>query len=128
MMIQLRFDVKSIRKPTLARTIIETGVLLNIIKAGVEARRGEIIIEVDDKRAEEVMRKFREYGVDTSKIERVVEKDDELCVHCGACLSVCPVEVFTMSEERKVAAEPKKCTRCGVCIDVCPFSALSLPG
>jgi ferredoxin len=127
MMIDLKFGVESIRRPILAETVLETGALLNIIKAWVEARRGEIILDVDDAIAQDVMRRLREHGVEVTEIERVVEKDEEVCIHCGACLSICPVEVFTLDGERRVVAEPKRCTRCGICVGACPVSALSLP-
>ena len=127
MMILLKYDSKSVREPIIARTAIETGALLNIIKASVGARQGEIVIEVEDAKVEEVMKKLRAFGVEAIKIEGRIEKDEERCVHCGACISICPVEVFSVGDDKKVMAEPEKCIRCGVCVTVCPLSALSLP-
>lgn len=127
MMILLKYNSKSVREPIIARTAIETGTLLNIIKASVGARQGEIVIEVEDTKVEEVMEKLRAYGVEAIQIEGRIEKDEERCVHCGACISICPVEVFSVADDRKVVAEPEKCIRCGVCVTVCPLSALSLP-
>jgi len=126
-MILLKYDSRSVREPIIAKTAIETETLLNIIKASVGARQGEIIIEVEDAKADEVMEKLRAFGVEAVKIEGRIEKDDELCVHCGACISICPVEVFSVADDKKVVADSQKCIRCGVCVTVCPLSALSLP-
>ncbi len=126
MMVLLKYDSKSVREPIIAKTAIETGALLNIIKASVGARQGEIIIEVEDAKVDEVMEKFRAFGVEAVKIEGGIERDEERCVHCGACISICPVDVFSVAEDMKVVVEAEKCIRCGVCVAVCPLSALSL--
>ncbi|MHA1581515.1 MAG: Coenzyme F420 hydrogenase/dehydrogenase, beta subunit C-terminal domain [Candidatus Baldrarchaeia archaeon] len=46
---------------------------------------------------------------------------DGLCIHCGACYSVCPVNVIEWDEKKVIPKIiEKKCTGCKVCIKVCP--------
>lgn len=62
-----------------------------------------------------------------SVINRVVEKD--LCVRCGACISVCPFGVLASGKDLfPEAAFPEKCTSCEMCILVCPGHEVDFPG
>jgi len=46
------------------------------------------------------------------------------CIRCGACASVCPVNVIEVSDSQ-VRVE-KGCTNCGVCERVCPMGAVKI--
>ncbi|AEA47094.1 4Fe-4S binding protein [Archaeoglobus veneficus] len=127
MMLQLRFGSKAVKKPIISLATLETSTLLNIIKANVGPREGELIIEVDDSKAEQIVNVFTKYGVDVHIIERAVEKDEEKCIHCGACISICPVEAIELNGEKKVVINASKCIHCGNCVNVCPVKALKLP-
>lgn len=53
-----------------------------------------------------------------------VYKDDEKCVHCGLCVSVCPAGVFTFKDDGRVAADADSCAECDLCKDICPVGAI----
>ncbi|MCD6493180.1 MAG: 4Fe-4S binding protein [Archaeoglobaceae archaeon] len=126
MLLLLKFDSKAVKQPIISKAAIDTNTLINIIKASVGARRGELIVEVEDEKVKEVEKIFKSYGVEVQELDKAIAKDDEKCVHCGLCISICPVEVFEI-KDKKVVAETSKCIHCGVCINVCPTRALSLP-
>ena len=126
MMFELKLDPKSVKEPIISKIAIEKNVLINIVKASIGPREGEMIIEVNDEKADEIFETFKRYGVKIVKLERVLVRDDEKCVHCGACVSICPTEVFRFNEEKKIDVDITKCLHCGVCVKVCPFGALSL--
>ncbi len=48
----------------------------------------------------------------------------ELCIHCGACLSICRRGVFYRDSSWKVEVREQLCNRCGLCNDVCPVGAI----
>ncbi len=123
----LRFDSKTVTKPVLSKTTLETGALINILRAEVGARRGEILIEVEDEKAKKVEELLIAEGVEVVEILEAIQKDDEKCVHCGACTSICPTEALRFNGEKKVVVEAEKCVHCGACVKVCPTQALSLP-
>ncbi len=127
MLMLLKFDSKTIKKPIISTATLETNALINILRANVGARRGEMVVEVDDSKAKEVEEIFRRFGVEVIELKEAVVKDEDKCIHCGLCISICPVEVFKFDENWKVIAETEKCIHCGVCIKVCPCQALSLP-
>ncbi len=127
MLMLLKFDSKTIKKPIISTATLETNALINILRANVGAREGEMVVEVDDSKAKEVEEVFRRFGVEVIELKEAVVKDEDRCVHCGLCISICPVEVFRFDENWKVIAETEKCIHCGVCVKVCPCKALSLP-
>jgi len=126
MMLELKFDSRIVKEPIISKATMEANTLINIIRANVGARHGEMVIEVDASRADTIIKAFESYGVEVHKFDRKVIKSDD-CVHCGACVCICPVEVFFIDEEKKIQAESQKCIHCGVCVKVCPVKALSLP-
>jgi coenzyme F420 hydrogenase subunit beta len=42
------------------------------------------------------------------------------CIGCGACLTVCPVDVFDYLDERPVDTRADACVLCVLCAEVCP--------
>ena len=69
--------------------------------------------------------------------------DPQLCIGCGLCTEVCPVEVESQFDEglgrrkaidvsnpyatpRRYAIDWEKCTRCGECVSKCPTAAINL--
>lgn len=49
----------------------------------------------------------------------------ELCIGCGACLEVCPVDALELDEEVKAICKDDDCIDCGACIGSCPVEAIS---
>ncbi len=127
MRLLLRFDSRTVKQPVLSRATLKTGALINILRASVGARRGEILIEVEDEKAKEVEKVFEEHGVEVIELVEAIAKDEEKCVHCGACISICPTEALKFNGEKKVTIEVEKCIHCGACVRVCPTEALFLP-
>ena len=114
-----------VRKPIVSSVILETKALINIERAKVDAVSGEIVVDVDLEKCSEVKRAFEERGVRVVLLENPIIKDDDECIHCGACISICPTETFWF-EGSEVVADPGKCVQCASCITACPQRALRL--
>lgn len=54
------------------------------------------------------------------------EVDKEKCIGCGACVSVCPRDVFEMNDGKARIAKPEECIECSACISSCPVEAIKL--
>ena len=50
--------------------------------------------------------------------------NEQLCISCGHCLGICPVQVYQHNPEWQVTAELERCTECGQCEQVCPRGAI----
>ena len=58
----------------------------------------------------------------------------ELCILCGLCVDVCPVDCITIvradhagvgaAEQSALLLDEELCIRCGLCVNRCPPAAL----
>jgi len=114
-----------VRYPLIASVILETSTLLNIERASIDAVSGEIVIEVEPEKCMQVKEAFERRGVKVVPLEIPVIRDENECVHCGACVSICPTGTFRF-DDWKVVADSGKCIQCGACVTGCPQRALKL--
>jgi L-aspartate semialdehyde sulfurtransferase ferredoxin len=124
MKIVLKFPQKIMQDPLLADVVLETGVRINIDRALVDGSIGEIVIDVPDERVEEVAEAFRRRGTEVREMDTPVLFDEAECVQCGACVSVCPVEVFKYNKDKTISIDLQRCVLCKTCMTMCPHGAL----
>lgn len=116
------------REPVIARVVKETGILINVEKANIDSMAGEVLIDIPDTDAVLVRRCLDDMGVQVRVMENAVVRDEEECVDCGACISICPQEVFSFDTEWRLCVSAERCVLCGKCIRACPHGALSQQG
>ncbi|MBS7611597.1 4Fe-4S binding protein [Candidatus Bathyarchaeota archaeon] len=121
----LRFHGGLMNEPITSTVILEKGVKLNILKASIHEKGGEMLVEIPDVFAENVIEAFKSKGVEIV-IKRTISVDLDRCIHCGECLSLCPVDVIKMSGDYSIIFDEDKCVACGLCVDACPMRAISL--
>jgi ferredoxin len=115
------------RKPIIAQVVRDTGVLINVERAIIDSSEGEALIDVPDDQCKLVSDTMISLGAKVHILEHGVSLDESECVDCGACISICPREVFSFDPEWKLSLDEKKCVLCGKCVDACPSHALTLP-
>ena len=58
-----------------------------------------------------------------------IEVDEQKCVGCRMCLTVCPHSVFVMREKKAALSDRNGCMECGACAQNCPVEAITVqPG
>jgi NAD-dependent dihydropyrimidine dehydrogenase PreA subunit len=55
-----------------------------------------------------------------------LEYNEELCIGCGMCSTVCPHGVFATNEHVAVLARPNMCMECGACQLNCPTDTITV--
>ena len=124
----LEFSPEVVGSPVLAETVLETGVVINILRAKVDYDEGTLVISIlgDEETQKKAVDAIKSKGVEIRKLRRGVINNEEKCVNCGACISVCPAEAISFDKDRKIVIEKEKCHRCGICIQVCPRRSLTI--
>jgi Fe-S-cluster-containing hydrogenase component 2 len=127
--VMLRFSREIADQPITSQVILEQGTPVNILSAHMNQRGGEILAEIDTDHAERVIRAFRDRGV-VVDVRRLIEKDDEGCTDCGACVSLCPMDALSFDDDHSVLLDEERCNgvTCGLCVDACPQRAIRLLG
>ena len=120
MKLLLKYPLSLDEMPYTAEVILETGTKINIDRA----TRDELIVDVPGEDVDDVIALFHEKGVEVRRLMEMIVLNEERCIHCGACISICPTKVFTFDTFWKIKLEEEKCVRCEVCVKACPLSAL----
>lgn len=112
-------------QPTIAKAVLETGVLVNILVADIDFDEGSALISVQggDEQVVKIVSYLKEHGVEVREVTGAVRKDDDKCIDCGACFSVCPTKAITLSDNLMVL-DNQECISCGACVPACPVGAL----
>jgi ferredoxin len=124
----LNFPQEIVENPILSETILESGALMNILRARVDYNEGTIVVSIlgDEEMQKKVVDLLRKKGVVVNKLKKVVVNEEERCVSCGACISVCPAGAISFTKDKNIVVEREKCHRCGVCVEACPRRSLSI--
>ena len=115
------------RKPIIAQVVRDTGVLINVERALIDSSEGEALIDVPDDQCKLVSDTMISLGAKVHILEHGVSLDESECVDCGACISICPREVFSFDPDWKLSLDEERCVLCGKCVEACPSHALTLP-
>lgn len=58
-----------------------------------------------------------------SSLKKVVDVDNDRCLNCHRCISVCPVKYCNNGKEDTVTINADMCIGCGACINACEHGA-----
>lgn len=126
----LRFTKKTWNQPIVCKLASEYGLTFNILKAFILPRQeGRMVLELIGGKEEckKGIQYLRQCGVRVEPIERGMEREETLCVHCGACTGLCPTRaLFIDRPSMRVQFDPTLCIACGWCTKGCPTRALRL--
>jgi len=51
--------------------------------------------------------------------------DEEQCLSCGGCVSVCPKDAISLKNLRAFV-DIEKCISCEICMNTCPIGAIHM--
>jgi ferredoxin len=124
----LKFPQDIVEKPILSETILEAGVLMNILRAKVDYNEGTVVVSIegDEETQKKVVDLLKKKGVDVSRLKKSVVNDEEKCISCGACIAVCPAGAISLNRNKEIIIERDRCHKCGVCVEACPRRSLSI--
>lgn len=125
----LRFPKDITTRPISYHLVKDYDLVFNIFKAQIDFdEKGELAIEVTglEENIENGIKFLKEEGVEVTLLSKTINLDEDLCVNCGLCTSVCPTQALTMSYEDKLVFDSEKCVACQMCVTCCPMRAMSV--
>jgi ferredoxin len=128
--IVLHFSQGNWDKPIVYRLIKDYNLVVNILKAEVLPRRESyMVVEITGLKEDyqNGLNFLEEAGVKTQPIGQDVNRNDEICTHCGACTAVCPTGALSINRpSMTVDFKSDKCSACALCVPSCPPQAMEV--
>ncbi len=124
----LIFNKDVMYRPIIYRLAADFRIIFNVLEAKIFPKQeGRLILQLQG--SPEQMRQALEYlvgeGVGVEILAEKIKRDEERCVHCGACLAVCRSDaLFLDNKTGEVVFTPERCVACGLCEMVCPVKAV----
>jgi len=122
----LNFSPTIVNKTVISDLIKNYDVTFNILKANITPKGGKMLIEISGSEAKEGIEYMEKEGIQLNPIKKVVKKDEEKCMDCGECISLCPVNAIKMDDDWTVELDNQKCIGCGFCTTSCPTKAIKI--
>jgi L-aspartate semialdehyde sulfurtransferase ferredoxin len=126
--LMLQFHTKIIKKPIVYHIVKDFDLEFNILRAEITSDlEGKMLLEI--KGPKEKIAECKAYlvheGVELREAARGIILDNEACVNCGICVSLCIGKAFYSKEETyEVDFDKEKCILCGLCLNCCPVNAI----
>jgi ferredoxin len=102
----------------------------NILRAQIQpGQQGRMLVEVTGAKEaiEEGMRFLEHEGVIVGAAASDIVLDEDKCVTCGLCTSVCRPKSLTLSDDtRELRFDKDECVYCEACVVACPRRAITL--
>ena len=126
----LRFPAERVNDPITYVLIKEYDVSINILNADItHGKEGNLLIEMSGEagKMDEALGYLNQKNIQVSPVVKTILFNDEACIHCGACASVCFPGALTIKEtSRKLKFSPERCVACELCIKACPLQLFEL--
>lgn len=125
----LIFNPDVMYQPVIYRLAREFDLVFNILEAKISPRReGRLILELrgPPEAVDRGVAYLCDAGVEVASIAENISRNEERCVHCGACTAVCRTGALGLDRATmEVLFTPELCAACGQCETACPMRALS---
>ena len=128
--ITLHFPREAVHQPITYRLAVEFDIAAKILRAQIAPNQsGTMVVElsgdIDDLDAAEQWLEGQGLGLNRASGEIAI--DQQRCVDCGICTSVCPSGALSCTApEWRLTFNAQRCLVCEQCIPSCPFEAIAL--
>jgi ferredoxin len=128
--IVLYFSRETWDKPIVYRLVKDHDLVFNILRAQVLPRQESyMVMELSGTQANyrKGIRYLKDCGITVKLMEKDIQRDEQLCYHCGACIAMCPTRALRMQPDTmEIVFDNKLCTGCGLCMPTCPSRAMQV--
>ncbi len=119
-----------IDSPVVSQLVSKYNLEFNILRANITPQSEGVMVlglqgaEDDIERA---LSWVQEQGIAVQPLEKDVVRNDETCIHCGACVTICPTgALYKDLATQEVLFDSDKCIACELCVPACPPRAMEV--
>lgn len=117
-------------QPITYRLIKDFDLQVNILRASIDYNvEGKLLLEIigTEEMVTGGLQYLRDQGLKVELYEKRVIRNEEECIHCGACTAVCSVEALRFHRNTwKIEFDSERCLVCGLCIKACPLRIIEV--
>ncbi len=126
----IRYTAEVVDQPIVCRLAKEFDLDFNILHARVLPKReGVLALDLSGTRENfyRGIHFLKEAGLKVEPLSKSVTRNEDRCVHCGACRTFCPTGALNINTSTMmIEFEPEKCSGCAVCVKACPARAMEI--
>ena len=129
MKLMLIFPKDITTRPLSYHLVKDYDLVFNIFKAQIDYdEKGELAIEVTgtEENIEKGIKFLEDEGVEVTLLSKSIMHDEDLCINCGLCTSVCPTAALSITDDDMLEFDREKCVACQMCVTTCPMRAMSV--
>jgi L-aspartate semialdehyde sulfurtransferase ferredoxin len=130
----LSFPASMVQQPIAYHLVKDYNWVINILRARVNPNEnseeeGMLVLETRGK--EDNIRNGLDYlariGVHCEPLAQDVIWNEDLCIHCTACTSLCPTGALYVNRPvMTMAFDKEKCIACEACLKACSYKAVTI--
>ena len=126
----LSFPPQMIDQAVTYKLIKDFDLMINILRARITPKeQGRLVVEITGKKPalDAGINYLKEVGVEIQPLAQDVKWHEDRCVHCTACVSICPPKALELDRTKMdVSFKKDKCFACELCLPVCPYQAMEI--
>ncbi|MBN2851192.1 MAG: 4Fe-4S binding protein [Clostridia bacterium] len=127
--IKIYFSKGNVGKPITYELVKKYDVMFNILHADINyGSEGNLITEIsgEEKNVADALKYLDELDVKYKMYTKSIIRDEDACIDCGSCTSVCPSGALTMNDNDELQFDKEKCLVCELCIKACPIGIIKV--
>ncbi|MDR0791294.1 MAG: 4Fe-4S binding protein [Methanomassiliicoccaceae archaeon] len=126
---RLRFNDSNLHDSVSYVLVSKFNIKPNILQAKIDGSGGRMILSMsgDEKDIINAIEYLRSKDIEIKQMDDYVRRDENRCIDCGSCVSLCPTFAFEIDRSTwDINLDTNKCVACGFCISACPTHAIML--
>lgn len=126
--VALYFPANQVTKPVTYYLVKDYDLQLNILHADISLNKiGKLIADITgtEQNIEAGLKYIEDQGITYKLFTKSIIWQEDNCVHCGACTSVCPSGALSMDKTTwSLTFDKEKCMVCELCVKACPLNVM----